>query len=624
MSWQLSGNRERDKQMTIFRLATMACVIILGLGLLEVRAETLLEEVERLERQRTQLLSEQRYAEALNVTRLLLSAYEQHFGLDHWQSRALRVAMREYEGLAGLSPEQVKDLFRLNSPIEQEIKTGISYRSVDGLARFREQIKVLLGNGPSYLEVTRALLTAHFLRNEPAKAEELAREYTLPGKSIGESSPYYADGIGQLGFILAWRGELREAAELLRKGTELSLTHHGAGSLPFLDSVNRLALLKLRQGKSVESFLLSGAAVSGYPRAMKTGECKVSLAHFTWGMANAALQRKKDARTALRQFVKLSKGYIVPDHPLLLEAAAQLMGLGESPDVEWLEKRGDRLEKEAVQLVSEQKYADSVEVSRSLLKLYEENYGPDYFRCQSLRAAIRENGRLAALSDKERTQFFELKSRIENEFTNGVSYQSVERLARYREEMKELIGKEGEYRHLTEALIVSLYYANDLPRAEQLARELAMAGKSIGESSSELGSALAHLGFLLTHQGRLKEADELVTKGVEINAMHYETHDFPIVDSINRLAYVKLRQGQTIEALLISGAAMSGFKRAMNAEECKVATAHFTWGMANLALQQKDEGRRSLERFSELAKGKMVPDHPMVREAEAALKQLDQ
>jgi hypothetical protein len=593
---------------------------MLGIGLFETaRGEPLSEEVERLDRQRTQLLSEQRYAEALNVTRLLLGAYEQHFGLDHWRSRALREAMREYEVFAGLSPEQLKDLFRLKSPIEQEIKTGISYRSVDGLAQLREQIKVLVGNGPSYLELTRALLTAHFLRNELENAEELAREYTVPGKSIGESSPFYADGIVQLGFVLASRGELSEAAQLLTNGTELNLAHYGPSSLPFLDGVNRLAFLKLRQGKTVEALLLSGAAVSGYPRAMKTGECKVALAHFTWGMANAALQRKTHARSALRQFVELSNGYMVPDHPLMLEAAAHLKRLEESPRVEWLEKQSGRLEQEAAHLFSEQRYAESVEASRSLLKLYEQNLGADHFRCEWLRATIRENERLATLSGIERTQFFQLKSRIENEYENRVS---VDDLARLREQVKELIGDHGVYHQLTEAIIVSLYSANDLRRAEQVAHELRGAGKSIGDSSSELGRALSHLGFLQACQGKLKEAGLLVTKGVEINYLHCDTQELFFLDSINRLAYVRLRQGQTVEALVISGAAMSSYKRAMKTEECEVPSAFFTWGMANLALGQKDEARRSLERFIEFSKGYLVPDHPMVLEAQAAVKRL--
>jgi hypothetical protein len=189
--------------------------------------------------------------------------------------------------------------------------------------------------------------------------------------------------------------------------------------------------------------------------------------------------------------------------------------------------------------------------------------------------------------------------------------------------MKELIGEGGVYHQLTDALIVSLCYANNLPRAEQLAREFAIAGKSIGESSSELGRALSQLGFLLACQGKLNEASELLTKSVEINYLHRDTQEFRFLDSIDRLAYLKLRQGEPVEAHLISGAAVSGYKRAMKTEECEVATALFTWGMANLALQQKDEARKSLERFRELLKGRIVPDHPMMLEAQAALKRLD-
>jgi tetratricopeptide (TPR) repeat protein len=241
-----------------------------------------------------------------------------------------------------------------------------------------------------------------------------------------------------------------------------------------------------------------------------------------------------------------------------------------------------------------------------------------------LRAAIRENERFAALSKQELTKVFQLKSQIQKENKDGISSQSAEGLVRYRQQMKELIGEDNVYHQLTDALIVSLYYANNLPRAEQVARELAMAGKMIGDSSAELGRALSHLGFLLACQGKLQEADELLTKSVAINCLHPETQRFAYLDSVDRLAYLRLRQGQTIEAILFSGAAMSGYKRAMKTEECKVATAHFTWGMANLALQQKNEARKSLERFSELAKGKMVPDHPMVLEAQAALKRLNE
>jgi hypothetical protein len=75
--------------------------------------------------------------------------------------------------------------------------------------------------------------------------------------------------------------------------------------------------------------IFSGAAVSGYPRALKTDDCEDILALFTWGMANAALQRKDAAQHALRRVDELSKGYLVPGHPVVLEAEAALKRLEE-------------------------------------------------------------------------------------------------------------------------------------------------------------------------------------------------------------------------------------------------------------------------------------------------------
>ena len=96
---------------------------------------------------------------------------------------------------------------------------------------------------------------------------------------------------------------------------------HGADTREFLDNLNNLALLKLRQGQPIEGFMLSWQATTGHSRLMRTTECEVPLAIFTWGLANAALGRMNDAAKSLEKFQHLSKDRLAPDHPYLVETA---------------------------------------------------------------------------------------------------------------------------------------------------------------------------------------------------------------------------------------------------------------------------------------------------------------
>jgi tetratricopeptide (TPR) repeat protein len=287
------------------------------------------KEVEQLQQTRSKLLSEQRFPEALQVTRSLLNAYERTLGTEHWRCKSLRVTIQEAERLVTLSSSERADLFRLKSRIEEANKDGVTFHSIQDLARCREQVKELLGKGPVYRQLTEALLVSHYLANDITRAHELALDLEETSKSIGVDSPEYGAALTNLGFVLTCRGQLKEADDVLQNAAAANVARYGTGGLPFLDSVNRLAYLKLCQGEAVEALLLSGAAVSGYPRAMKTEECKVASALFTWGMANAILRQNDEARKALRRFTELSKDQMVPNHPFMLEAASQLKSLGE-------------------------------------------------------------------------------------------------------------------------------------------------------------------------------------------------------------------------------------------------------------------------------------------------------
>jgi tetratricopeptide (TPR) repeat protein len=282
--------------------------------------------VERLRRSYKQLVSENRWEEALEVMRAILTAYEQAFGPNDWRCRSTRLGLQESERNSSLSPEQVADLQAMRNAVEGVTMGGISLHCLRTLACSRVQTKLLLGDGPAYRQISEAAVVSHYAAGDLRNAIAIAEELVDSAKWIGEESPEYARAAMELGFLLTCQGDLGTAERLLRRATEVSLKRHGQAA-PFYDCIGRLAYLKLKQGNALEALLYSGFCMGGLAAVTGKEECELALPVLTWGKAYASLGENDQSKRALERFLELSKDHMVPNHPLIVEATAELKRL---------------------------------------------------------------------------------------------------------------------------------------------------------------------------------------------------------------------------------------------------------------------------------------------------------
>jgi tetratricopeptide (TPR) repeat protein len=296
-------------------------------------AEDLQSSIERLRRSYKRLVSENRLPEALVVSRQLLTAYEQMFGPNDWRCRSTRLIVQENERYAALSQQQVTDLQTMKSKIETELKDGISHHCLRTLASSRVQAKVLLGDGPTYRQISEAAVVSFYATGDLKSALGIAEELVDSAKWIGEGSPEYARAAIELGFLLTCQGDVTAAEPLLRRATEVNFQRFGPDGVPFYDSIGRLAYLKLKQGNALDALLYSGLCMGGMARATGKDECELAVPVLTWASACASLGQNGQAQKGLERFLELTKDHMVPDHPLIKEAKAQLKTLA-APAVE--------------------------------------------------------------------------------------------------------------------------------------------------------------------------------------------------------------------------------------------------------------------------------------------------
>ena len=193
--------------------------------------------------------------------------------------------------------------------------------------QLRQRLKALIGDGPTYWHVSEATATGYYLADNIPLAVKVARESLATAESVGQESPEYARAATNLGFLLTWENDLKEADRLLRKAAEVNLNTYGLDGLPYYETLDRLAFLKLRQGNAIEAFVLGREAAAGIMRVMKTEDCKFASVIFTCGMASVSLHRRDDAKSALLKFQELANGRMKPDHPLLFETRESLKRL---------------------------------------------------------------------------------------------------------------------------------------------------------------------------------------------------------------------------------------------------------------------------------------------------------
>jgi tetratricopeptide (TPR) repeat protein len=277
-------------------------------------------QVERLEKQITDLRRTGKYAEAQAPAREFLQLRGRGQGENHWQTADARRLLQTLEHIAALPPDARAEL-TVADQLYQEVS------EVDRRGRYREAVPLLQRIlevrqrhlGPDSPEVGRALNDLAFFLNESGKyaeAEPLDRQaLALYRKVLGEEHPGTANSYNNLAMNLARQGRYTLAQPLFEKALALRRRLLGEGHPLTATSYNNLAALRNAQGQFEQAEPLFRQALAS--RRKQLGEEHLDTAQSYGNLASnlGAQGRYAEAEPLHRRALALRQTLLGAEHP---------------------------------------------------------------------------------------------------------------------------------------------------------------------------------------------------------------------------------------------------------------------------------------------------------------------